>query len=121
MNKLDLLCVLFSISSCRRVFIRQQLFQSVFQADSPLRKLFGKGWQTGERGKKVRLLGLCIRGHCIIDCSSKTVLPGLNWSKYILRRKEMNKQTCCGFCTCKKEAPHFVDKVVLYVIIYIFH
>lgn len=52
MNKLDLLCVLFSISSCRRVFIRQQLFQSVFQADSPLRKLFGKAGKQEKEERK---------------------------------------------------------------------
>lgn len=78
MNKLDLLHVLFSTSACRRVFIRQQLFQSVFQADSPLKKLFRKGWQAGERGKKVELLGRCIRRHCVVGCSSKTALLALN-------------------------------------------
>lgn len=97
------------------MFIKQQLFQSVFQSDFPLRKIFGKGWQAGERGKKVRLLGLAFKYVVSLAVVLRRVLLGLNWNKYILRRKQRNKQTCCGFCPCESKAPyenkapHFVD------------
>lgn len=108
-----------NISTWRRVFIRQELFHLVFQADSPLRKIFGKCWQAGKRGKKVSLLGLCIQVLVVfLAVVLKHALLGLNWNKYVLM--ERNKQTCCGFCPCENMTPCCVNESVLYVIIYIF-